>query len=340
MRSYTDKSHGAAPLTPEQIEEAFAALGKTSEEERKINCFSCGFGNCLQFAMAVAQGKNHVENCVRYTRNKLALQTDELKEKNDTVRASLQYASKIQTNLLPQAEELAQVFSDYEVLWQPKDIVGGDIYWLKRFDDGALFCMGDCTGHGTPGALLSMLLATLLESSSDQVAHADTAAVLWELDAQISRALNVTERKQLSGWSRATDIQDGADLALLFLHNTGAVTFSVVGSVRMFVCDGESVQDLRGQRAHIGSGKVGTQFEMGHIAPNPKNRYYIATDGLFEQMGGVPLRPFGYKAFRARILQMHEQPIKEVVAAIWQDFGNHRGQEQYRDDVSLIGFSL
>jgi len=98
---------------------------------------------------------------------------------NDTIMESINYASKIQRNLLPYNSVLESVFDDYFIIWKPRDIVGGDIYWLKQFEKGTVLCVADCTGHGTPGALLTMLVVSAFESVIKPDNCHDTAHALW-----------------------------------------------------------------------------------------------------------------------------------------------------------------
>lgn len=338
-RSYTDQSNLHEPAKEEDIEKVFIQLEKLTEPERNVNCFSCGYGNCRNFANAVALGQNHIENCFQYTKTLLARQKKELAQKHKTIISSLNYASKIQRNLLPNEENLSEAFLEHQVLWYPKDIVGGDIYWLKNFKDGALLCVCDCTGHGTPGALLTMLVVTALDAVVKESNCKNTAHVLWALDQRMKRALNVVEIEKNDGWQSMTDINDGADLALMFVNKNGEVTVSA-GNTHVFVCDGKEILDIKGQKLRVGNGRIGNSDEvkMTTIPANPENKYYVASDGLFDQIGEETKRPFGYRPFKKIIIDNHNGNMSDVFDSLWHEFENHRGQECRRDDVALVGF--
>lgn len=341
IRAYSDKSYLHSGASEQQIEEAFLRLEKYTDAERSVNCFSCGYGNCHDFASAVALGQNHIENCFQYTRKQLARHTEELKQKQKTIISSLNYASKIQRNLLPNDEIFQEVFPEHRAIWHPKDIVGGDIYWLKNFEDGVLLCVCDCTGHGTPGALLTMLVVSALDSVVKENNHRDTAYIMWALDQRMKKALNVAEAEENNGWKSVTDINDGADLALLFVDNNGGLTVSA-GNTHVFVCDGEKVQDIKGQKLRVGTGDIESKdaVKCVQILPNPKNKYYVASDGLFDQIGAISQRPFGYRPFKNIILEHHDEDIASIFDLIWHTFESYRGEECRRDDVALVGFRV
>lgn len=341
IREYTNKSFKVPVADTKEIEEVLIMLGKNSLQERNSNCFACGFGNCYDFANAVVLGQNHLENCFQYTKKLLAKQRNELKHKNDTIMSSLNYARKIQKNLLPNEDAFKSVFLDHKIFWKPKDIVGGDIYWFKQFNDGVLLSICDCTGHGIPGALLTMLVISSLDTVVTKNNYKNTAEIMAKLDYKVAKILNVMEHKhkQDGKWHNITNINDGADLALLFISNTGEVTISA-GNIHVFVCDGECITDFKGQKVRIGEGNLKTCHDVKTITvpASPSNKYYIASDGLFDQIGDTIRRPFGYKTFKQILLKHHSQPISHVFDEIWQAFEQHRGKEFRRDDVAFVGF--
>lgn len=341
LRSYTDKSRLHKKADEQDVERVFSVLEKYTEAERKENCFSCGYGNCHDFARAVSLGQNHVENCFQHTRKQLARQTEELTQKQNTIISSLNYASKIQRNLLPNHEYFCEAFQDHQIIWYPKDIVGGDIYWLKKFDEGTLLCVCDCTGHGTPGVLLTMLVVTALDSIVSERNCRDTAYIMWALDQRMKNALNVTQDEDQAGWKKVTNINDGADLALLFVDKEGDVTLSA-GNTHVFTCDGEQVQDIKGQKLRVGTGSIQNKDMVNciKIPANPNNKYYIASDGLFDQIGAITKHPFGYKPFKNIILEHHKDNIEDIFNVIWHSFEAYRGEECRRDDVALVGFRV
>ena len=261
---------------------------------------------------------------------------EKTREQNQLIMEGVAYASKIQRNLLPSENAFREAFSDYCCLWKPKDIVGGDIYWIKSFEEGTVLCVCDCTGHGTPGALLTMLVVSAFESSVTERNCKDPADIIWELEKQLVATLHV---ETASAGQRGLTINDGCDLAVLFIAKDGAVTISA-GNMHVYVCDGAKVTRVRGQRIRIGEGLLKSKDDVKTVAipANPKNKFYIASDGLYEQVGGAEKIPFGYDTPEKIILESHGDSQSVTTKKIWQAFEAYRGSNARRDDLEFIAF--
>lgn len=253
--------------------------------------------------------------------------------------SGIKYASKIQKNLRPADTVFQSAFSDHHIIWKPRDIVGGDIYWMKNYGDGSILCVCDCTGHGTPGALLTMLVVSALEASVKESNYSDPAHILWRLDQQLAAVLNARQRK--AGNGTALDFSDGCDIAIVFAAPGGEVRIASSG-IPVFICDGKNVQRVRGQKLNIGEGLLRgpDTVKVSEIAPDPDNKFYIASDGLYDQIGGPLARPWGYSEFKKIILARHEAPLAHIGEKIWQAFEAWRNAEARRDDLELIAFQL
>ena len=261
----------------------------------------------------------------------------EAEKQHRTILESIDYASKIQKNLLPREAVFQKSFSDYSVIWEPRDIVGGDIYWVKSFEMGTVLCVCDCTGHGTPGALLTMLVVSALESAVKENNCSDTAEIMWKLEEKLIAALNVNCEKEDKQKS-ILDFSDGCDIAILFMKNDGTVKISA-GNTKVFVCNGRDVQQIKGQKLSIGEGKIGSKEEIETVVVEAcaDNKFYIASDGLYDQIGSNG-KKFGYQMFEKLILDHHNEKMSAISDKIWKAFETHRGEEMRRDDVELITF--
>ena len=341
IRTYTDKSYTIAKAEAEDIERVFDALEKYTESERNVNCFACGFGSCRNFANAVALGQNHKENCFQYSRKLIAEQTKALETQHNIILSSIQYASKIQRNLLPREAKFEEAFSDHAIIWNPRDVVGGDVYWLRNFDKGSVLCVCDCTGHGTPGALLTMLVSSAFESIVNEENCDDPALIMAELDHRLAISLNAEQNASGHKRKLAIDFNDGCDLAILFIARKDKSIKMASGNTNVFVCDGNEVKRYTGQRLHIGSGYLTDKADVTiqEIPPNINHKYYIASDGLYDQIGDDGTK-FGYKSLCNMILENHNCPQSKIADKIWQAFEAKRGHEDRRDDVELIAFTL
>jgi len=263
--------------------------------------------------------------------------TESLKEHVNII-SGIEYAAKIQKKLLPAVSVLADCFEDYSYIWEPKDIVGGDIFWLKSFPQGVVLCACDCTGHGTPGALLTMLAVSAFEAEITENNCQDTAQIIWELEKRLVSEFNVNKDKT----NKSLTIHDGCDLAVLYIAKDGSVSISA-GNTNIFVCNGENVKRFRGQKIRIGDGAIKNKEDINiiNIAPDSNNKFYIATDGLYEQIGSgkeaEPL-PFGFKTLEKIILENHAESQKKISQIIWNAFEEYRGDHARRDDFQLVTF--
>lgn len=256
-----------------------------------------------------------------------------LNEKNKMILDSLTYARKIQGNLLPNHTLFTKAFSDHSILWEPRDTVGGDIYWVHVFKEGTLLCVCDCTGHGTPGALLTMLVVSALNSVVNEQTYKYPNEIMWRLEQQLVNILNVGDDHDLS------TINDGVDLAIVFCSNDGKISISSA-NMHTFVCNGFEVKNIKGQRLRIGEGtlKDKNSIKTTEISADKNNKFYIASDGLFDQIGSETGIPFGYSKLKKTILENHGLALNDIANIIWQQFTTHMGDEKRRDDITLICF--
>ena len=252
----------------------------------------------------------------------------------EAVLSSLVYASRIQRALLPPRTIFTEAFADFSILWHPRDIVSGDIYWIKNFADGTVLCVCDCTGHGTPGALLTMLVVSAFDVIVNEHTYKDTASIMRKLDAHLAAALYDSSDEEKNDMA---DIRDGCDLAILYFPKSGDVTFSSA-NFPVFVCDGSAVTRLKGQRIFVGEGKLSgdVKIKTTVIPSKPGNKYYISSDGMFDQKGGAKGLPFGYSSFKKIILEHHNEPLDVISGKIWDKYESYRGSHPRKDDFELI----
>ena len=261
---------------------------------------------------------------------------DRIEAGAQSMLAGINYAAGIQRSLLPAKLDFDNAFFDHSVIWKPRDIVSGDIYWMRTFSKGTTLCVCDCTGHGTSGALLTMLIVSAFEAVVRMHNCHDTADIIWRLEDRLTSVFSSNRGLRREGGG---GIRDGCDLAVLFVDNEGGVNISS-GNTHVFICDGVEVSQIRGQRIYVGEGRIKSKDEITitQIPPNPWNKYYIGSDGLFSQIGGGQNEPYGYSAFRQIILDSHFENQASITERIWTAFEAYRGDEQQVDDIELVTF--
>jgi len=254
---------------------------------------------------------------------------------SDSILEGILYARKIQENVLPREKDFTESFTDHSIMWEPKDVVGGDIYWLRKFDSGTLLCICDCTGHGTSGAMLTMFVVSTLEAIVREDTCHDTAGIIWGLEEKLVSVFKIKEDDK----SDTHKIREGCDLAVIFIDNEGSITLSS-GNMHVFLCDGTHVKQFKGQRIFIGEGRLSGKEEIDtiQIANCKDHVLYIASDGLFGQIGGPASEPYGYKEFMQIILQHHGKTQAFISDQVWEAFERYRGTEIRVDDIELVSF--
>jgi serine phosphatase RsbU (regulator of sigma subunit)/HAMP domain-containing protein len=264
---------------------------------------------------------------------KVAERTQELNDKNIKIQDSIEYAKMIQQAILPEDREFGKVFQEHFVIWKPRDIVGGDFYWLRSFEDGSLLVVGDCTGHGVPGALMTMAVNAILDRIVEDMSHADPAYILEEL----SRLLN----QSLHRGRMTENVQDGLDAGVLFIPRQGKILFAAAHLSLFIVKDGEPFE-IKGQNLTVGAEfyRRGKCFENHEFDLCSDAYFYLATDGLKDQAGGEKGFPYGKKRLMAVLASIHQRPMGEQKEIIWKEYEKYMGSEVPRDDLTMIGFKL
>lgn len=262
----------------------------------------------------------------------------ELQDKNLRIEESMSYAGRIQHNILPSPAEMAKVFRDFYVWWQPKESVGGDIYWMERFKDGTVLVLGDCTGHAVPGAMMTMMVNALLSQivTSENCSRPDE--IISQLDNKMASSLG-------NSGMDANVIKDGLDALVLFIAPDKTITLAST-KISIFISNGSSTQTIKGQRSAIGEGYLSTPdtIKVHTIPYRPQNRYFIATDGITDQIGEKTGLPFGHARLK-RILSIGDSEedsitAQQTIARLITRFREHTGISPQRDDITVIGFEL
>jgi ligand-binding sensor domain-containing protein/serine phosphatase RsbU (regulator of sigma subunit) len=261
------------------------------------------------------------------------LRNIELAEANQLVTDSLLYAQRIQSAILPDPGLLRSAFEETFVLYCPKDIVSGDFYWFHRTDDAWFLAVGDCTGHGVPGALMAMVGTTLLNQMVVERGLVSPAAILAELDGAVRRLLRQDQDANQTGAA------DGMDIILCRFDRThGGLTLA--GARRpLYVVTAEGVlTEYRGSRRAIGGrpGRHGLSFEETHLVVERPVNVYLTTDGLADQPDAGH-RKFGTARLRTWLQQVAALPLALQGEQLTAVLTAHMGAEPQRDDITLVG---
>jgi serine phosphatase RsbU (regulator of sigma subunit) len=274
-----------------------------------------------------------IQNHSQTLENRVLERTKELNEKNAKIQDSIEYAKMIQQTILPDDSEISMTLDDYFIIWKPRDIVGGDLYWMRKFDDGFTIVVGDCTGHGVPGALMTMAVNSILDRVVDDLCHDDPALILKEL--------NQLMYQTLSRGSGKLDLKDGMDAGVIYVSNQGKILYSGA-RISLFVIEGGESSEIKGISYTIGTDAEhkGKDFVNHRLRLNPGTSFYMATDGFKDQIGGERRLPFGKKGMLAVLKSIQQCLMEEQKQIIWSTYENYKKDEILRDDVTMFGFRL
>jgi len=256
-----------------------------------------------------------------------------LEKASRLVLDSIGYARKIQDGLLPDATCLGDLVAELYVSWQPLQQVGGDYYWLHRFGNRALILLADCTGHGVPGAFMTVVVASALDRILREQDVALTPSALLE---RLDRVVRERLRQDRPG--AASD--DGLDGAIcLWDAETRTVTFAGA-NLALLAMQGGQLSTLKGTRRSLGYRPApgDEPFAETVIPVGPGDAFYLFTDGMTDHVGGEPPRLFGRRRLAEVIEAARDLPLPQQLARMEETLADYRGPQQRRDDMTIIAF--
>lgn len=264
---------------------------------------------------------------------KLLEKNTELIQHNKDMLDSIQYASRIQEAILPDVQQIKNVFKDAFVFYQPKDVVSGDYYFFYKKNNKAFVVAVDCTGHGVPGALMSFIANGALKEVIIKKGIENPADILYALDDELYLALNKSKDGVVS--------IDGMDVAVgVFDFETQ--TFSYAGAFRpvLVVRDNELIE-LEASRYPIGFyADVKKVFTTQTIEVKQDDTFYFFTDGYCDQFGGEQKKKFNRKQFKELLLSAQDMEMDEQEAYLQYVLLNWRQDEPQVDDVLVMGIKF
>ena len=261
-------------------------------------------------------------------------QKDITDKKNIEILDSINYAKRIQKAILPSDYVFETSLPNSFILYKPKDIVAGDFYWLETKGDKILFAAADCTGHGVPGAMVSVVCNNALNRSVREYGLDNPADILNK-----SREIVIQEFDKSD-----EDVNDGMDIAMCSLKLGtsatlgGQLQYAGANNALWIIRKGASeIESIKANKQPIGKFVRPTPFVSHQVELNEGDTIYIFSDGYVDQFGGEHEKKFKAKAFQSLLLSIQDQPIKEHKRILDDVFEKWRGQIEQIDDVCVIG---
>ena len=289
------------------------------------------------FNEMAAMVKDHSENLehkVTQRTEELHLSTQMLSESNKKIMASIRYAQLIQTSMLPLEKSFHVHLGNFFILYQPREIVGGDFYFFRELDGGFIIAVVDCTGHGVPGALMTMTANAVLSTIIDSLGIHNPADILDTLNKRFH-----TSQHQNGGEER---IDYGLDVGLcMYRKATNELLFSGAGIDLHCVADGR-VEVIKGDRTSLGYRRSGMELHFRNSTVNVATgmQFYLTSDGILDQSGGPKGWGFGRKRFIDLIKTIAELPSSVQLQRMQEELSAYRGENPQRDDITAMGFSI
>lgn len=244
---------------------------------------------------------------------------------------SIRCASLIQRATLPDRELGRALGLRQQVLWRPRDVVGGDFYVFHAEDDGFLVGVMDCAGHGVPGALMTMLARAALDQALHLHGARDPARLLQQADQ--------TLRQQLAEASSARALATSTDAALVWVDHRRAELRFAGAAMDLFHSDGQTVARLRGARRALADRRPG-QWLNTHVALTPGTSCWLVTDGLLDQAGGDKGYGFGHERLMALLRTQARNAPAEQMQALAAALAAYQGHYAQRDDITVLSLRL
>ncbi len=280
--------------------------------------------------LALREQRKHLE--YQNFRLRDALKVSEISKRK--IVDSMRYAKTIQRSLLPRTDEFRKQLPESFVIWEPRDIVGGDFYFMNFFENGFIIAVIDCTGHGVPGALMTMLaysgLKKLIKDDSDN----NPAKILKMLNAIIKTSLSQDKDSSLS--------DDGLDAGICYVRPQERLLAFAGAKLSLYYSYKNEIRIIKGDRQSIGYRRSKLDFTFrNHIVPIENGiKFYMLTDGFTDQIGGQNLRMFGKKRFRKLLAKIADRPMSYQREVLLTVFNEYRGKNECTDDVTVVGFAL
>ena len=260
-------------------------------------------------------------------------QKEIIEQKNQAITDSIQYAKRIQTAVLPPIDFLSEWGFESFIMFRPKDIVSGDFYWGKKKGNKIIVAAADCTGHGVPGAFMSMLGIAFLDEIFNTTEFADAASVLNMLRDEVITAL---KQKGITGEAR-----DGMDISLCIIEKDNLkINFAGANNPLYLIRDSQLI------KVPCDKMPIGIHFTENIPFTNqftdirPGDILYLFTDGYADQFGGEKGKKFMYKQFQNLLLNNHHLPLEEQKSVLEKTFDEWMRNYEQVDDVLVMGIRI
>ena len=266
-------------------------------------------------------------------RDSITAQKELIGRQKNAMTDSIRYARRIQDAVLPAKEVMRYLLPKHFVFYRPRDIVSGDFFWVDKKDETIWLSVADCTGHGVPGAFMSMLGISLLNEISGQYSGQPTHEIMDELRDQVIASLGQTGDRY--------EAKDGMEMALVAI-NTKTREVQFTGAMQnLYTFQKGELLVIKGDRMPVGIHSEGSTLFTSHkLTLERGDTLYLFTDGYPDQFGGKDRKKFGSARLKALLTKLQNNIMHDQKEAIKKEFDQWKGDQEQIDDVLMIGIKL
>jgi serine phosphatase RsbU (regulator of sigma subunit) len=261
----------------------------------------------------------------------IEIQKHELEIRDKNLTDSLIYAQRIQEALLPSEDFFRSHFRDSFIFFRPKDIISGDFYWIGEKGDKIFVIAADCTGHGVPGALLSMVGLEIIEKAINEDNIENPAVILSVMD-------KVLEKTFSRGKNIGTIIRDGMDVGLCVINRKKKKLEFAGAFFPLYLIRNNTLAEIKGDKIIIGMNQKGQEYTNNEIDLEDNDILYLFSDGYPDQFGGTENKKFMYRRFRYLLTTIHGFPVNDQKDILDENIKTWMAGNQQLDDMMVLGF--
>lgn len=309
----------------------------TKKKERNLFYITCSLFVFLGLFILVLRSwrKTKTQNkIIENQKSDIENQKSKLEESHKEITDSINYAKNIQDALMTSSEYIETTLPGSFVFFLPKDVVSGDYYWVYKFSkDEVFFTVADCTGHGVPGAFMSMIGTSLLNENIVDYKIADPAKILGNMRNKIIESLNDHASK--------TNNKDGMDMALCKLNlKTRTLEYAGANNPLVHISDGK-LSYIKGNSQPVGLSVIDNKPFTNHkIKLKKGDMIYVYSDGYQDQFGGPKGKKYMVKKFKTFLTEISNLPIEEQRVKIQEEFYDWKAKHEQVDDICVMGIRV
>ncbi len=278
------------------------------------------------------KNKRILEEKIKERTKTIEEQKNQIAKSHQNIKDSIVYAKRIQEAIMPSKDILDKSFNDYFVFFKPRDIVSGDFYWIKNIGDYTVYAVADCTGHGVPGALLSMLGISFLSEIVSKARFDTPDEILNRLRKKIKSSLKQTDK--------GIESKDGMDIALCVIDRDSLqLQFAGAYNPVYIVREGE-LTEIKATRNPIGAFLKEKPFESNSFKLKKGDILYTFSDGYSDQFGQNEELKFNKRNFKKLLLKIYDKPMHEQKEILDEILTKWRGKTEQTDDIIVMGVRI